>query len=60
MWRDILRVNQAEVLAQCQQFRASLLALEQAMLSADGAALESLIEQASQTRAQWRMGPAAR
>jgi len=60
MWRDILRVNQAEVLAQCQQFRASLLALEQAMLNADGAALESLIEQASQTRAQWRMGPVAR
>jgi prephenate dehydrogenase len=56
MWRDILRANSAEVLAQSRLFQQALQALEQAMLAESSHPLEQLITQASQTRANWRMG----
>lgn len=56
VWRDILLANQAEVLAQARHFRAALDALEDAMRRQDAAALQSLIRQASEARARWRLG----
>jgi prephenate dehydrogenase len=56
VWRDILLANRQELLAQSQLFRESLHALEQAMEKGDSESLEAMIEQASQTRAHWRMG----
>jgi prephenate dehydrogenase len=56
VWRDILLANRQELLAQSELFRHSLHALEQAMEKGDAESLESMIEQASQTRAHWRMG----
>jgi prephenate dehydrogenase len=56
VWRDILLANRQELLAQSELFRQSLHALEQAMDKGDVESLESMIEQASQTRAHWRMG----
>lgn len=56
VWRDILLANRQELLAQSELFRKSLHALEQAMDKGDVASLETMIEQASLTRAHWRMG----
>ena len=56
MWRDVLRANREEVLAQSRQFRQSLDQLEQAMQGSDDQKLEDLITLASHTRANWRMG----
>jgi prephenate dehydrogenase len=56
MWRDVLRANRDEVLAQSRHFQQALHALEQAMLAPNDQALEDLITLASQTRAHWRMG----
>ena len=55
VWRDILLANREELLAQSTIFRNSLQALEQLISSSDAPALESLIEQASMTRAHWSM-----
>ena len=55
VWRDILLMNQQEVLAQSRHFRAALEKLETAIQSQDAPALERLIEQASQARAAWRL-----
>ena len=55
MWRDILISNREELLAQSRQFQCALHALESAMAVGDPDALEALIEQASSTRAHWRM-----
>jgi prephenate dehydrogenase len=58
MWRDILLANRHELLAQSKLFQTTLLAMEAMIESGDGEALEGLIEQASEARAQWRMsGP---
>ena len=56
MWRDILLANRQELLAQSQIFQRTLHAMELMIESGNGEALEGLIEQASQTRSQWRMG----
>ena len=56
MWRDILRANQAEVLAQSALFKQALQALEDAMRAESSQPLEDLITLASTTRAHWRMG----
>jgi len=56
MWRDILRANQDEVLAQSALFKQALQALEDAMRAESGQPLEDLITLASTTRAHWRMG----
>ncbi|MES2975902.1 MAG: prephenate dehydrogenase/arogenate dehydrogenase family protein [Pseudomonadota bacterium] len=55
MWRDILIANKEELLAQSQTFQRALKALEAVISSGNAEALESLIEQASSTRAHWRM-----
>ncbi len=55
MWRDILIANKEELLAQSRIFQRHLQAMEVMISSSNGEALEGLIEQASQTRARWRM-----
>ena len=56
MWRDVLRSNSEEVLAQAVLFREALQELEQAMQARSDQKLEALITKASNTRAKWRMG----
>ena len=55
VWRAIFLANATEVLAQSQNFRSSLEALERAVLEGDSAAIETLISQASQLRSQWTL-----
>lgn len=55
VWRDILIANQAEVLRQSEHFRAALDALETTMRSGNAEALRSLIQRASDARAQWQL-----
>jgi prephenate dehydrogenase len=55
MWRDILLANREELLAQSRIFQQSLQSLEQLISSGNAEALESLIGQASETRANWRI-----
>lgn len=57
MWRDILLANKQELLEQCSAFRRSLQAMELMIETGNGDGLEEVIDQASQTRAHWRMGP---
>lgn len=56
MWRDILLANRHELLEQSRIFQRTLQAMEQMIESGNGDALEGLVEQASQARAQWRLG----
>ena len=60
MWRDILLANRQELLAQSELFRHTLEAMEKMIGDGNSEALEGLIEQASRTRAQWRMGAASK
>ncbi|MDP3823045.1 MAG: prephenate dehydrogenase/arogenate dehydrogenase family protein [Burkholderiales bacterium] len=55
MWTDILIANREELLAQSKIFQDTLQSLEQLISSGSGDVLEVLIEQASETRANWRM-----
>ena len=55
MWRDILIANREELLEQSKIFQASLHSLEKLIASGDGDALEARIDQASSTRANWRI-----
>lgn len=55
MWRDILIANREELLAQSKIFQETLQSLEQLISSSSGDALEVMIEQASETRANWRI-----
>jgi len=55
IWRDIMVSNREELLAQSKIFQHHLQEFERLLASGDGQALEGLIEQASQTRAHWRM-----
>ena len=55
VWRDIMISNREELLAQTKIFQRNLQALELMISSGNGEALEGLIEQASLTRASWRM-----
>ena len=59
VWRDIFLANSAEVLAQSQNFRSSLEALERAVLAGDSTAIEALISQASHLRAHWSLNGAS-
>ncbi|QNP49265.1 prephenate dehydrogenase [Diaphorobacter aerolatus] len=56
MWRDVLRANREEVLAQSRLFQQALGELEKTMLENDDQKLEDLITLASLTRSNWRMG----
>jgi prephenate dehydrogenase len=55
MWRDILTANREELLAQSKIFQETLQSLEKLIATGSGDALEALIEQASETRANWRI-----
>ena len=55
MWRDIFLANKEELLAQNKIFLHALQTLEHVIVQDNGAALESLIEEASRTRARWNM-----
>ncbi len=55
MWCDILIANREELLEQSRIFQHILQSLEQLISSGSGDVLEALIEQASETRANWRM-----
>lgn len=57
MWRDILIANREELMEQSRIFQHTLQSLEQLISSNSGDVLEVLIEQASETRANWRIGP---
>jgi prephenate dehydrogenase len=55
MWRDILIANREELLAQSHIFQQSLRALEQLIATSNSDGLETMIEKASETRANWRI-----
>jgi prephenate dehydrogenase len=56
IWRDILIANRNELLAQSKIFQHTLQAMEAMIEAGNGEALEGLISQASEARANWRMG----
>lgn len=56
VWRDILLSNREELLSQSRAFQNALQAMERMIASGNSEALESVIDQASATRAHWRMG----
>ena len=55
MWRDILIANREELLAQSHIFQQNLRALEQLIATSNADGLETMIEKASETRANWRI-----
>ena len=55
VWRDILSANQAEVLTQMAHFRVALGQFENALKQGDTAALQGLIQQASEIRSAWTL-----
>lgn len=55
VWRDIMVSNREELLAQSKIFQRNLQALELMISSGNAEALEGLLEQASNTRANWSM-----
>jgi prephenate dehydrogenase len=55
IWRDILMSNREEILRQSSRFRHTLDAIELVMRSGNVEALEDLIRNASQGRANWQM-----
>ncbi|MBK9440444.1 MAG: prephenate dehydrogenase/arogenate dehydrogenase family protein [Comamonadaceae bacterium] len=55
VWRDILLANRDELLLQSRAFQDQLQSFETLMSGSDAQALETLIDQASACRAQWRM-----
>lgn len=55
MWRDILIANREELLEQSRIFQETLHSFEQLISSGSGDVLETLIEQASEMRANWRI-----
>jgi prephenate dehydrogenase len=55
MWRDILVANKEDLLDQSRIFQNTLKDLEKLIGAADGDALEERIDQASHTRANWRI-----
>ena len=55
-WRDVLRANRDEIMAQSRQFQQALHALEKAKKDDSDQPLEDMLTLASSTRAHWRMG----
>lgn len=55
IWRDIMVSNREELLEQSKIFQRTLQAMELMISSGNGDALEDLISQASNTRANWTM-----
>ncbi len=59
MWRDILIANRGALQTQLRHFQQALHAIEQAIDAPDTAALEALLQGASQARSAWRLGGGA-
>ena len=55
VWRDILSANHAEVLMQVAHFKTALAQFENALKHGDTAALQQLIQQASDVRSAWTL-----
>jgi prephenate dehydrogenase len=55
VWRDILSANRAEVLTQMAHFRVALDKFENTLAQGDTAALQQLIQQASEVRSAWTL-----
>ena len=55
VWSDILSANQSEVLTQMAHFRAALDQFENALKQGNTAALQQLIQQASDVRSAWTL-----
>ena len=55
VWRDILSANHAEVLTQIAHFRAALEQFENTLKQGNTAALQQLIQQASDVRSGWTL-----
>ena len=55
IWRDVLISNREELLEQSKIFQRNLHAMELMISSGNAEALEGLLEQASDTRANWTM-----
>jgi prephenate dehydrogenase len=55
VWRDILSANRTEVLTQVAHFRTALDQFETALKQGDAAALQHLIQQASDVRSAWTL-----
>ncbi len=55
LWRDVMIANKEELLNQSRIFQRALQSLELMISSGNAEALEDAIEQASETRANWRM-----
>ena len=55
VWRDILYANRDQLLLQSEHLREALQAFETALAQGDGAALQTLITGASQSRAAWSL-----
>ena len=55
VWRDILSANHAEVRTQLAHFRAALDQFDHALQSGNTAALQALIQQASDVRSAWTL-----
>lgn len=55
MWRDVLMANRQELLTQSKLFQKAMVNLEQMIMRDEADALETAIDKASLTRAQWRM-----
>ena len=60
IWRDVLLSNREEVLRQSLRFRHALDAIEHVMRSGNGEALEDLIRQSADARANWQMSAGAK
>jgi prephenate dehydrogenase len=56
VWRDILLANRHELIEQAKIFQRSMLNMLQLVEDGNGDKLEAMIEQASTSRAGWRMG----
>lgn len=56
VWRDILLANKLEVVEQAKMFQRSLANMLQMIEDGSPDKLESMIHQASESRAHWRMG----
>ena len=56
MWRDIFSANKNEILKQVHYLQHVLGRYEAALMTGDQPALEALVRNASETRAQWKPG----
>ncbi|NML46568.1 prephenate dehydrogenase/arogenate dehydrogenase family protein [Ramlibacter sp. G-1-2-2] len=56
LWRDVLLANRLELVEQAKIFQRSMMNMLKLAEDGDGDQLQAMIEQASNSRAHWRMG----